>query len=87
MITRIDDDVTKRLRNVKTKNKRHYNDQLERVYAVTKIINAKEGVDLNQHNPIAEKILDRSSVRVLKDGTDVLYFRSERGVSDEMCKS
>ena len=56
---------------------------MERVVAVTKIIQNKEKINLNPNNPIAREILDRSSVKTLTDDTKVLYFRSKRGVKEE----
>ena len=79
----LEDDILERLKNVKVKNQRDYNDQLERVVAVSKIIQNKERINLNPHNQYAREILDRSSVKTLTDGTKVLYFRSNRGVKEE----
>ena len=79
----LDDDILEGLKNVKVENQRHYNDQLERVVVASKIIQNKERINLNPNNPIAREILDKSSVKNLKDGTKHLYFRSNRGVKEE----
>ena len=79
----LDDDILERLKNVKAKNQRDNDDQLERVLSVSKIIQDKEKINLNPNNPNAREILDKSSVTTLTDGTKILYFRSNRGVEEE----
>ena len=69
------EDVMNRLRDVRITNKANTEDQLERVHAVTVIVQAKEKVNLNPRNTYARDILNRSTVIEIKDGTNTLYFR------------
>ena len=50
------------LRDVRITNKANTEDQLERVHAVTVIVQAKEKVNLNPRNPYPREILNRSTV-------------------------
>ena len=74
------DDILNRLANIKTRNQINFNDQAERVYAVTKLIEKKEKITLNPQRRSVRELVNRSSVKTLKDGVDVLYFRSKKGM-------
>ncbi|CAB3978384.1 Hypothetical predicted protein [Paramuricea clavata] len=60
--------------------KRDFENQVERVQAVTRVIKGKEGLILDPRNKYVRELIKRSSVRTLKDGTEVLIFRSEQGI-------
>ncbi|CAB4031206.1 Hypothetical predicted protein, partial [Paramuricea clavata] len=60
--------------------KRDFENQVERVQAVTRVIKGKEGLILDPKNKYVRELIKRSSVRTLKDGTEVLIFRSEQGI-------
>jgi hypothetical protein len=74
------DDILNRLANIKNRNQINFNDQVERVYAVTKLIEKKEKITLNPQSRSVRELVNRSSVKTLKDGVDVLYFRSKKGM-------
>ena len=61
--------------------KRDFENQVERVQAVTRVIQTKEKIVLNPRNKNVRELIKRSSVRTLNDGTEVLMFRSEQGVN------
>ena len=63
------------------KKKRDFENQVERVQAVTKVIQTKEKLVLNPRNKYVRELIKRSSVRTLKDGTEVLMFRSKQGIN------
>ncbi|CAB3992702.1 Hypothetical predicted protein [Paramuricea clavata] len=70
-----------RLNKISTANKkRDFENQVERVQAVTIVIKGKEGLILDPKNKYVRELIKRSSVRTLKDGTEVLVFRSEQGI-------
>ena len=79
------DDIEARLDKLKKfttlQRKRDFENQVERVQAVTKVIQTKEKIVLNPRNKNVRELIKRSSVRTLKDGTEVLMFRSEQGVN------
>ena len=83
------DDIEARLDKLKKfsedhlteKKKRDFENQVERVQAVTKVIQTKEKLVLNPRNKNVRELIKRSSVRTLNDGTEVLMFRSEQGVN------
>ena len=54
---------------------------MERVQAVTRVVQLKEKVVLNPRNRNVRELIKRSSVKTLKDGTEVLMFRSEQGIN------
>jgi hypothetical protein len=54
---------------------------VERVQAVTRVIQTKEKIVLNPRNRNVRELIKRSSVRTLNDGTEVLMFRSEQGIN------
>ena len=54
---------------------------MERVQAVTRVVQAKEKIVLNPRNRNVRELIKRSSVRTLNDGTEVLMFRSEQGIN------
>ncbi|CAB3991042.1 Hypothetical predicted protein, partial [Paramuricea clavata] len=60
--------------------KKDFENQVERVQAVTRVIKGKEGLVLDPKNKYVRELIKRSSVRTLKDGTEVLVFRSEQGI-------
>lgn len=62
------DNVMKRLTTVRSRDKANIEDQVVRIFALTKLYQRKEGVNLNPSNPIAREFLDRPIVRELKDG-------------------
>jgi hypothetical protein len=61
--------------------KRDFENQVERVQAVARVIKGKEGLMLDPRNKYVRELIKRSSVRTLKDGTEVLVFRSEQGIN------
>ena len=77
------DDIEERLSKLKkfstSQNKRDFENQVERVQAVTRVIQTKEKIVLNPRNRNVRELIKRSSVRTLNDGTEVLMFRSEQG--------
>ena len=79
------DDIEDRLSKLKKfstlQRKRDFENQVERVQAVTGVIQTKEKIVLNPRNRNVRELIKRSSVRTLNDGTDVLMFRSEQGIS------
>ncbi|CAB3984681.1 Hypothetical predicted protein [Paramuricea clavata] len=75
------DDIEARLEKVSIAGKkRDFKNQVERVQAVTRVIRGKEGLVLDPKNRYVRELIKRSSVRTLKDGTEVLIFRSEQGI-------
>ncbi|CAB4019561.1 Hypothetical predicted protein [Paramuricea clavata] len=60
--------------------KRDFENQVERVHAVVRVIKGKEGLILDPKNRYVRELIKRSSVRTLNDGTEVLVFRSEQGI-------
>ena len=79
------DDIEARLDKLKKfttlQRKRDFENQVERVQAVTRVIHTKVKVVLNPRNRNVRELIKRSSVRTLNDGTEVLMFRSEQGVN------
>ena len=79
------DDIEDRLDKLKKfttlQRKRDFENQVERVQAVTRVIQTKEKIVLNPRNKNVRELIKRSSVRTLNDGTEVLMFRSEQGVN------
>ena len=79
------DDIEERLDKLKKfttlQRKRDFENQVERVQAVTRVIQTKEKIVLNPRNRNVRELIKRSSVRTLNDGTEVLMFRSEQGVN------
>ncbi|CAB4028768.1 Hypothetical predicted protein, partial [Paramuricea clavata] len=70
-----------KLNKISTENKkRDFENQVERVQAVARVIKGKEGLILDPKNKYVRELIKRSSVRTLKDGTEVLVFRSEQGI-------
>ena len=79
------DDIEARLDKLKKfttlQRKQDFENQVERVQAVTKVIQTKEKIVLNPRNRNVRELIKRSSVRTLNDGTEVLMFRSEKGIN------
>ena len=79
------DDIEDRLSKLKKfttlQRKQDFENQVECVQAVTKVIQTKEKTVLNPRNRNVRELIKRSSVRTLKDGTEVLMFRSEQGIN------
>jgi hypothetical protein len=79
------DDIEDRLGKLKKfttlQRKRDFENQVERVQAVTRVIQTKEKIVLNPRNRNVRELIKRSSVRTLNDGTEVLMFRSEQGIN------
>jgi hypothetical protein len=83
------DDIEDRLSKLKKfsedrlteKKKRDFENQVERVQAVTKVIQTKEKIVLNPRNRNVRELIKRSSVRTVNVGTEVLMFRSEHGIN------
>ncbi|CAB4000201.1 Hypothetical predicted protein [Paramuricea clavata] len=70
-----------KLNKISTANKkRDFENQVERVQAVARVIKGKEGLVLDPKNRYVRELIKRSSVRTLNDGTEVLVFRSEQGI-------
>jgi hypothetical protein len=71
-----------KLNKILTVNKkRDFENQVERVQAVARVIKGKEGLLLDPRNKYVRELIKRSSVRTLKDGAEVLVFRSEQGIN------
>ena len=79
------DDIEDRLSKLKkfstVERKRDFENQVERVQAVTRVIQTKEKLVLNPRDRNVRELIKRSSVRTLKDGTEVIMFRSEQGIN------
>ncbi|CAB3986130.1 Hypothetical predicted protein [Paramuricea clavata] len=76
------EDRLSKLKNLSTvEKKRDFENQVERVQAVTRVVQTKEKMVLNPRNRNVREIIKRSSVRTLNDGTEVLMFRSEQGIN------
>ena len=78
------DDIEERLDKLKIttlQRKRDFENQVERVQAVTSVIQTKEKIVLNPRNRNVRELIKRSSIRSLNDGTEVLMFRSEQGIN------
>jgi hypothetical protein len=60
--------------------KRNFENQVERVQAVARVIKGKEKLLLDPKNKYVRELIKRSSVKTLKDGAEVLMFRSEQGI-------
>ena len=65
----------RRLEGRQIKDKFNIEDQLERVHSVTKIVQARYKANLNLRNHYAKEILARSTVIVLRHGTETMHFR------------
>ena len=79
------DDIEDRLSKLKkfsaSLRKRDFENQVERVQAVTRVVQAKEKIVLNPRNRNVRELIKRSSVRTLKGDIEVLMFRSEQGIN------
>jgi hypothetical protein len=78
------DDIEDRLSKMSkltVERKRDFENQVERVQAVTRVIQTKEKIALNPRNKNVRELIKRSSVRTFNDGTEVLMFRSEQGIN------
>ena len=69
------DDVMKRLKSVKSKNKQNMQDQLERVLAVTNVVRFKNKINLDPKHTLAKEIINQSIVIDLKDRAETLWFK------------
>ena len=78
-------DIEDRLGKLKkfstVERKRDFENQVERVHAVTRVIQTKEKLVLDPRDRNVRELIKRSSVRTLKDGTEVIMFRSEQGIN------
>jgi hypothetical protein len=74
------DDIEDRLSKLKkfstAEKKRDFKNQMERVQAVIRVVQIKEKLVLDPRNKYVRELIKRSSVKTLKDGTEVLMFRS-----------
>jgi hypothetical protein len=61
--------------------KRDFENQEELVQAVRRVVQVKEKIVLNPRNKYVRELVKRSSIKTLNDGTEVLMFRSERGIN------
>ena len=77
----IEDHLNKLKKFSTVEKKRDFENQVERVQAVTRVIQTKEKIVLNPRNRNVRELIKRSSVRTLNDGTEVLMFRSEQGIN------
>ena len=83
------DDIEDRLSKLKkfsedrltAEKKRDFENQVERVQEVTRVVQLKEKIVLDPWNKNVRELIKRSSVRTLNDGTEVLMFRSEQGIN------
>jgi hypothetical protein len=81
-------DIEERLEKLKkfsenrltAEKKRNFENQVQRVQAVARVIKGKEKLLLDPKNKYVRELIKRSSVKTLKDGTEVLMFRSEQGI-------
>jgi hypothetical protein len=81
-------DIEERLEKLKkfsenrltAEKKTNFENQVERVQAVARVIKGKEKLLLDPKNKYVRELIKRSSVKTLKDGTEVLMFRSEQGI-------
>ena len=78
-------DIEDRLGKLKkfstVERKRDFENQVERVHAVTRVIQTKEKLVLDPRDRNVRELIKRSSVRTLKDGIEVIMFRSEQGIN------
>ena len=77
----IEDRLSKLKKFSTSLRKRDFENQVERVQAVTRVIQTKEKIVLDPRNRNVRELVKRSSVKTLKDGTEVLMFRSEQGIN------
>jgi hypothetical protein len=77
----IEDRLSKLNKFSTIEKKRDFENQVERVQAVTRVIQIKEKIVLNPRNKYVRELIKRSSVKTLKDGIEVLMFRSEQGIN------
>jgi hypothetical protein len=77
----IEDRLSKLEKLSTAEKKRDFKNQVERVQAVTKAVQLKEKLSLNPRNKYARELISRSSIRTLRDGTEMLMFRSEQGIN------
>ena len=77
----IEDRLSKLEKFSTAEKKRDFKNQVERVQAVTKAVQLKEKLSLNPRNKYARELISRSSIRTLRDGTEMLMFRSEQGIN------
>ncbi|CAB3991941.1 integrase core domain-containing [Paramuricea clavata] len=66
--------------------KRDFENQVERVQAVARVIKNKEGLVLDPKNKYVRELIKRSSVRTLKDGMEVLDSLALREYKDLLKK-
>jgi hypothetical protein len=76
------EDRLSKLKNFSTSlRKRDFENQVEHVQAITRVIQIKEKIVLDPRNKNVRELIKRSSIRTLNDGTEVLMFRSEQGIN------
>jgi phage-related protein len=75
------EDRLSKMSKLTVERKRDFENQVERVQAVTRVIQTKEKIVLNPRNKHVRELIKRSSVKTLNDGTEVLMFRSEQGIN------
>jgi hypothetical protein len=75
------EDRLSKMSKLTVERKRKFENQVERVQAVTRVIQTKEKIVLNPRNKNVRELIKRSSVRTLNDDTEVLVFRSEQGIN------
>lgn len=49
------------------------------MFSVTKLVEKTEKISLNPKSKLVMELIDSSSVKTLRDGTEVLMFRSKKG--------
>ena len=76
----IEDRLSKLKKFSKDLEKRDFENQVERVQAVVRVVQGKEKIVLNPKSRYVRELIERSSVKTLKDDTEVLMFRSESGI-------
>ena len=77
----IEDRLSKLKKFSTVERKRDFGNQVERVQAVTRVIQTKEKLVLNPRNKYVRELIKRSSIKTLNDGTEVIMFKSERGAN------
>ena len=77
----IEDRLSKLKKFSSSLRKRDFENQVERVQAVTRVVQKKEKIVLNPRNRKVRELIKQSSVRTLKNETELLMFRSEQCIN------
>ena len=63
------------------KKKKDFKNTVERVRAVIGVVQLKEKIVLNLKSRYVGELISRSAVKTMNDGTELLMFKSEKGIS------